>query len=112
MGAAAVGGVNVQCKFAQEVDKAAGRSQIKILDIGGGLPMNYWSDEEFPTFGMYVTALREQVPAVFSGKYELYTEFCRSLVQKAGWIGSRVEYTKVAGGKKIATVHCGSNMML
>ena len=35
-----------------------------------------------------------------------------STTGQAGWIGSRVEFTKRAGGKNIATVHCGSNMML
>jgi len=49
---------------------------------------------------------------VFDGTFEIFTEFGRSLIQKAGWLGSRVEYVKKAGGKNIATVHVGSNLML
>ena len=68
---------------------------MRLLDIGGGLPMNYLSDEEFRTYEMYTAALQQQVPGLFTGDFELFTEFGRSIVQKAGWIGSRIEYTKV-----------------
>lgn len=107
-----VEGVKCIVRFAEEVNAAAGFKKVRMLDIGGGLPMNYESDEENPTYRGYSDILREECPQVFSGEYEVYTEFGRSLVQKAGWIGSRVEFTKRAGGKNIATVHCGSNMML
>jgi diaminopimelate decarboxylase len=107
-----VNGVKVMYEFAEEINAACGTQRVRILDIGGGLPVNYHSDEEFPTYQEYVAALKEQVPGIFSGLYQLYTEFGRSLVQKAGFIASRIEYTKIAGGRNIATVHCGSNMML
>jgi len=107
-----VDGVAVQVGLAEEINAKVGRQQVSILDIGGGLPMNYWSEEEFPTYQMYAEALKNQIPSLFTGGYHIYTEMGRSLIQKAGWIGTRVEYCKVAGGKNIATVHCGSNMML
>merc|ERR1711998_238030 len=46
------------------------------------------------------------------GEWEIFTEMGRSMVAKSGFIGSRIEFTKMAGGKKISTIHCGSNMML
>lgn len=107
-----VDGVKCIVQLATEINAKIGHQQITLLDIGGGLPMNYWSDEESPTFGDYTAALKEQVPELFDGSWKIFTEFGRSIVQKAGWIGSRVEYTKKAGGRNIATVHCGSNMML
>lgn len=102
-----VDGVKCITELAEEIG-----DQIKILDIGGGLPMNYLSDEEDPTFQQYVSELQAQVPQIFSGKYELCTEFGRTVVQKSGWLLSKVEYTKMAGGRKIVTIHAGSNMFL
>ena len=34
------------------------------------------------------------------------------MVQKAGWFASKVEYCKNAGGRRIATVHVGSNLLV
>jgi len=107
-----VDGVKTIFGLAEEVNAAAGCQRVKIMDIGGGLPMNYESDIESPTFGDYATMLQEQIPNLFNGKYEICTEFGRTIVQKAGWLLSKVEYTKMAGGRKIVTIHAGSNMFL
>lgn len=107
-----VDGVKCITDLAEEINAQQEAQQVKILDIGGGLPMNYLSDEENPTFESYVAALTEQIPVIFSGKYDLCTEFGRTIVQKAGWLLSKVEYTKMAGGRKIVTIHAGSNMFL
>ena len=101
------------------------------MDSTGGLPMNYLSDEETPTFDEYASELQKQIPEMWTpgkydlpamrtclwlavsmraGRYEICTEFGRTVVQKAGWLLSKVEYTKMAGGRKIATIHAGSNM--
>merc|ERR1711865_1003205 len=107
-----VDGVKTIFGLAEEVNAAAGCQRVKIMDIGGGLPMNYDSDIESPTFKDYATMLQEQIPNLFNGKYEICTEFGRTIVQKAGWLLSKVEYTKMAGGRKIVTIHAGSNMFL
>jgi len=107
-----VDGVKCLVGLAEEINAAIGSKQVRLLDIGGGLPANYWGDEVSPTYGDYANQLKAEVPALFSGDYEIFTEMGRSMVAKSGFIGSRIEFTKMAGGKKISTVHCGSNMML
>ncbi|MFI5667284.1 diaminopimelate decarboxylase [Streptomyces sp. NPDC051704] len=93
--------------LAEEINTAAGRRQVDTLDIGGGLPVNFASDAEAPTYAQYVAALREAVPALFDGGYGLVTEFGRSLLAKHGLALSRVEYTKTTGGRRIALTHAG-----
>ncbi|MFJ4781042.1 diaminopimelate decarboxylase [Streptomyces sp. NPDC088762] len=100
-------GVRELHALAEEINAAAGRRQVDTLDIGGGLPVNFTSDEQTPTYADYVAALREAVPALFDGSYGLVTEFGRSLLAKHGLVLARVEYTKSAGGRPIAVTHAG-----
>ncbi|MFF3861622.1 diaminopimelate decarboxylase [Streptomyces sp. NPDC002209] len=100
-------GVRALHSLAEEINAAAGRRQVDTLDIGGGLPVNFASDAESPTYAQYVAALREAVPALFRGRYGLVTEFGRSLLAKHGLVLSRVEYTKTTGGRPIALTHAG-----
>jgi diaminopimelate decarboxylase len=100
-------GVRELHALAGEINAAAGRRQVDTLDIGGGLPVNFTSDETTPTYGEYVAALREAVPALFDGSYGLVTEFGRSLLAKNGLVLSRVEYTKTTGARPIALTHAG-----
>ncbi|MFF3091207.1 diaminopimelate decarboxylase [Streptomyces nojiriensis] len=93
--------------LAEEINAAAGRRQVDTLDIGGGLPVNFTSDEESPTHAQYVAALRVAVPALFDGSYGLVTEFGRSLLAKHGLVLARVEYTKSSGSRPIALTHAG-----
>lgn len=100
-------GVRELHALAEEINAAAGRGQVDTLDIGGGLPVNFASDEETPTYAQYVSALREAVPALFDGSYGLVTEFGRSLLAKHGLVVARVEYTKSSGARPIALTHAG-----
>ncbi|MBT2447550.1 diaminopimelate decarboxylase [Streptomyces sp. ISL-43] len=100
-------GVRELRALAEEINAAAGRRQVDTLDIGGGLPVNFASDEETPTYAQYAAALREAVPGLFDGSYGLVTEFGRSLLAKHGLVLSRVEYTKATGGRPIALTHAG-----
>ncbi|MFI1063023.1 diaminopimelate decarboxylase [Streptomyces spororaveus] len=93
--------------LAEEINAAAGQRRVDTLDIGGGLPVNFASDEPAPTYAQYVAALREAVPALFDGSYGLVTEFGRSLLAKHGLVLARVEYTKTSGSRPIALTHAG-----
>lgn len=55
-----------------------------------------------------MAALREAVPGLLDGRCALITEFGRSLLAKNGFIGALVEYTKDAGGRRIALTHAGA----
>lgn len=100
-------GVAEAYALAEEINERAGRRQVDTLDIGGGLPVNFASDEESPTYAEYARVLRETVPGLFDGRYGLVTEFGRSLLAKHGTVVARVEYAKSAGGRPVAVTHAG-----
>ncbi|MEU5049386.1 diaminopimelate decarboxylase [Streptomyces sp. NPDC021096] len=108
-------GVREVVELAEEVNRAhraAGGegSRIDTVDIGGGLPVNFASDDVAPTHREYARLLAATVPALFDGRYGLVTEFGRSLLAKSGTILARVEYTKSAGGRRIAVTHAGAQV--
>ncbi|MFF0064078.1 diaminopimelate decarboxylase [Streptomyces sp. NPDC005279] len=100
-------GIEAVYELAEEINAAAGRQQIDTVDIGGGLPVNFASDEQSPTFAEYARLLKEQVPGLLDGRYGLVTEFGRSLLAKHGTVLARVEYAKTAGSRPIAVTHAG-----
>ncbi|WP_317453814.1 diaminopimelate decarboxylase [Streptomyces sp. CBMA152] len=100
-------GVRAVFELAEEINARVGRRQVDTLDIGGGLPVNFHSDEETPTYGEYARLLRERVPGLFDGSYALVTEFGRSLLAKHGTVLARVEYAKTSGGRPVAVTHAG-----
>jgi diaminopimelate decarboxylase len=103
-------GVRTVHELAEEINAAAGRRQIDTIDIGGGLPVNFASDEETPTYARYARLLKDTVPGLLDGRYGLVTEFGRSLLAKHGTVLARVEYTKSAGGRPIAVSHAGAQV--
>ncbi|MEU6843744.1 diaminopimelate decarboxylase [Streptomyces sp. NPDC046716] len=100
-------GVRTAYELAEEINGRAGRRQIDTLDIGGGLPVNFGSDEDVPDHAGYAKLLAERVPGLFDGRYGLVTEFGRSLLAKHGTTLARVEYAKESGGRPIAVTHAG-----
>nr|WP_307854067.1 diaminopimelate decarboxylase [Streptomyces sp. RG38] len=100
-------GVAAAHALAEEINERAGRRQVDTLDIGGGLPVNFASEETAPTHAEYARVLREAVPGLFDGRYGLVTEFGRSLLAEHGTMLARVEYAKSAGGRPVAVTHAG-----
>lgn len=100
-------GIHALYELAEEINAAAGRQQIDTIDIGGGLPVNFSSDEHTPAFADYAGLLKERVPGLLDGRYGLVTEFGRSLLAKHGTVLARVEYAKSAGSRPIAVTHAG-----
>jgi len=103
-------GIRKVVDLAAEISAHTGYQQIEVIDIGGGLPVNFDSDEVKPAFSDYASALRQDVPELFSGKYRVKTEFGRSIFAKNGFIASRIEYTKNSGGRQIAISHAGAQI--
>lgn len=94
----------------EEINATIGRQQIVVIDIGGGLPVNFNSAEVTPTFAEYAAALRDKVPSLFDADFTVKTEFGRSIFAKSGFIAARVEYTKNSGGRQIAITHAGAQI--
>lgn len=102
--------VRITHALAERINREAGRQQIDTVDIGGGLPVNFGSDEVSPRFDDYAALLRRTVPGLFDGRYTVVTEFGRALLAKQGLVAARVEYTKTAGGRRIAVGHAGAQV--
>ncbi|GGU10121.1 diaminopimelate decarboxylase [Streptomyces lateritius] len=100
-------GVATAHALAEEINAKAGRQQVDTIDIGGGLPVNFVTDEETPTYAEYAELLAATAPGLFDGRYGIVTEFGRSLLAKHGTILARVEYTKTSGARPIAVTHAG-----
>ena len=114
-----VEGARAVLHLAQEINAYVGSRQVRVLDLGGGLPVDYASDApdaavpERLTMARYARALREKVPEAFDEtRWTLLTEFGRFVHAKCGLMLSTIEYVKSAGGRRIATVHCGADLFL
>lgn len=104
-------GIKVITELAEQINEYIGHQQVTRLDIGGGLPVNFSSDEIKPSFKDYADILKAEVPLLFTDKYQVKTEFGRAIVAKNGVIITRVEYTKSSGGRHIATTHAGAQIL-
>jgi len=104
-----VRGVNEILKLAREIEQRRGRP-LAFIDIGGGLPAEYGSDDADAHLDDYAARLRRDAPGLF--RHRIVTEFGRAVHAKAGWAASRVEYTKRSGGRKIAVIHLGADFMV
>lgn len=96
--------------LADEINERIGAPQIGTIDIGGGLSVDFQSDDVEVGFQEYADALRAGVPRLFSGDYRIVTEFGRSVLAKAGFFAAYVEYTKTSGGRRIAVTHAGAQI--
>ncbi|GHF67488.1 diaminopimelate decarboxylase [Streptomyces mashuensis] len=103
-------GVAKAVEFAGQVNAALGRRQVTGIDIGGGLPVDFTGDTVRPGFAAYAARLRDRAPDLFGGEYEVVTEFGRALLAKNGFTAAYVEYTKTAGGRRVAITHAGAQV--
>jgi diaminopimelate decarboxylase len=103
-------GVRRVVELAGLINDDVGAPQVRLIDIGGGLPVNFEDDEVRPGFAEYAGVLRREVPELFTGGFRVKTEFGRSIFAKNGFIVARVEYTKEAGGRRIAVCHAGAQV--
>lgn len=107
-------GVKIAADLADEIDVQAGYDQVHILDIGGGLPVNFDDATTTPTWFDYAAAIREVDSTVLTKKSrKVFTEFGRAIDAKVGWLASEIEYVKLAGPKKkVAIIHAGSDFFV
>jgi len=112
-------GVRFALDLALEINQRLGYNQIKTIDIGGGLPVNYASDDfssqNVPTFYEYAQVLRKITPELFEpDRFQVITEFGQSLNAKAGFLASSVEFVKKESSRSnnLAIVHFGADICL
>ena len=103
-----VSGIRRVVDLVEEINAQFEQPRIRVIDIGGGLPVNFDGDEVKPSFADYAAVLKKDVPELFDGRYTVKTEFGRSIFAKNGYIVSRVEYVKQSGGRRIAITHAGA----
>ena len=105
-------GIRLAVDLAVSINELVGAQQVTVIDIGGGLPANYGSDEwavgdKIPTFAQYATHLKAEVPELFSGAFRVVTEFGQAMNAKCGFLASRVEWMKGSEEHPIAIIHFG-----
>ncbi len=93
------------------IDARCGAGRVTTVDIGGGLPARY-TTEEPPTPGRYATALADEVPGLLDGGVQLVTEFGRAVQANCGWALSRVEYVKTTSAGPVAVIHLGADFLM
>lgn len=103
-----VAGATAAVNLAKEInDRVEGR--VQIIDIGGGLSVDYWGDTE-QKFSTLVEMLIERCPDLF--QYRIMTEFGRRVAAKTGFIVARVQQIKEAGGKTYVICHAGADLLM
>ncbi len=105
-------GVRVVAELADEINRLAGGKRIGTIDMGGGLPVDFSSDQNTPAFTDYAEVLRASAPQLFTGEYHVITEFGRAVIAKCAFTLARVEYTKIMSDRHIALTHAGAHNMM
>lgn len=104
-------GISKVILLANMVNKLAGGEKIKTVDIGGGMPVNYEGEMAFG-IDEYAAVLKEAVPELFDGSFQVVTEFGRYVHAHAGWTVTRVEEVKQFQEKSVAVMHAGADLFL
>lgn len=102
-------GISAAVELAEEVNRSAGERRVAGIDIGGGVSVDF-EGEDAPDFAGHAAAAFAAAPALARGEFQLVTEFGRSVMAKNGFMASTVEYTKSAGGRRIAVTHAGAHV--
>jgi diaminopimelate decarboxylase len=105
-------GIGVVFDFVNEVNDLVGHPQIRIFDIGGGIPVSYSHHKASVSMEEYATAIRDVFPQLFTLHFSLFTEFGRWVHVNTGWVASRVEYVKKDPGINTAMIHAGADLFL
>jgi len=82
--------------------------RLSYIDVGGGLGINYQNDDA-PPIPDWIAAVGDPVRAA---GYALVMEPGRSIIAPAGFLLTRVLYTKEQGGKSFVIVDGGQNDLI
>lgn len=105
-------GIMKVLNLAMEIDdvliNSGQKKRIRYIDIGGGLP-NDDPENSSVSIERYASMLEEECPVLFSGRYQLITEFGRYYHAHAGWTATRVEYVKKGAVATNVITHVGAD---
>ena len=88
-------GIATLCRIADVVDSELGKGRVALLDIGGGLPANYDSEDVTPSFAEYAATLKRAVPSLFENTDRVVvTEFGRAVLAKTAMVVGTIEYIR------------------
>lgn len=107
-----VGGCKIVYDFVLDVNVRLKKNQIRIFDIGGGMPVSYNKNEAQPSMKKYSELLRKNCPQLFTNDFKLITEFGRWIFANSGWAVSRVEYVKHTRYIDTLMIHLGADMFI
>ena len=117
-----VDGAKAATDLADEINarmsQTSKEQKVTTIDIGGGLSVDYGdqdnSGSSTPMISMhqYASMLRDQVPNLFSKNYRIITEFGRRLAAPCGFLATRIQATKIAGGRKYVIGHIGADLLM
>lgn len=82
-------------------------SMIRTLNIGGGMPAAYATDEQLPNASDFARAITPLV-----SEYELILEPGRAVIADAGILLTKVLYTKFQGGQRLAILDAGMTELI
>lgn len=109
-------GVQAIYNLAEEINSILERNscknRIKIIDIGGGLPIAYSHKESTPSVEDYARLISDKCPLLFSDKYKIITEFGRYIYGHSGWTISKIEYIKTQQNYNTALIHVGADLFM
>jgi diaminopimelate decarboxylase len=87
--------------------------EVSYVDLGGGLPTAYHSNQLAPTPADYRALVEQRAPDLFAPGVRLITEFGRAIHANCGIAVSRVEYVKPGRrGDQLAVIHLGADFLL
>jgi diaminopimelate decarboxylase len=94
-------------------------SLISDTNLSSSFPVNFNNEDDNSRVGdelvsieIFADNLKKHIPELFDGKYLVITEYGRYYNAKSGFIVSKVEYTKVSGGRHIALIHAGADLFV
>lgn len=82
---------------------------IRSLDLGGGFPVPYRPDDEFPDPAQFAAAL---APLLKDRGLHIAIEPGRSLIATAGVLIAQVQYLKVRAGRRIVVTDTGMTELI
>ncbi|HKK43009.1 MAG TPA: diaminopimelate decarboxylase, partial [Bacteroidales bacterium] len=84
---------------------ASRNTELKIINVGGGLGIDYKNPENMPSFSEYFTLLKKFID--MRPGQELHLEPGRSIIGQCGSLISRVLYIKNGSNTKFAIIDAG-----